>query len=66
MTVGERLRKARGDRTQSEVAAQIGVSQTTIAFWESDEVSPRTDRLRQLAKYYKLKLSDLLPAEKAA
>lgn len=61
MTVGERLRKARGTRTQAEVAKEIGVSQTTIALWENGEVSPRAARLRALAKFYKLRLVDLLP-----
>jgi HTH-type transcriptional regulator, competence development regulator len=61
MTVGDRLKKARGERTQAEVAETIGVSQATIAHWESGDVSPRTHRIKQLAKYFKLKVTDLLP-----
>jgi transcriptional regulator with XRE-family HTH domain len=58
MTFQEALRKARGDRPQADVAAAIGVKQSTISSWESDDADarclPAAHRLTKVAEVYKL------------
>lgn len=50
------LTTCRGDRTQTEVAAVLGVSQATISSWESDDaakrVLPKAKRLGAVAEAY--------------
>jgi transcriptional regulator with XRE-family HTH domain len=62
VTLGERLRTARAkkDLTQHALAVVLGVSQNTIACWESDKTKPRSKRLRALAEALDLKPRDLL------
>lgn len=56
MTFREALRKARGARNQADVAAAIGVKQSTISSWESDEAGtqclPAAHRLDKVAEAY--------------
>lgn len=40
--------------TAADVAEQIGVSQSSIYFWESDRVRPRDENLTALCKVLKL------------
>jgi transcriptional regulator with XRE-family HTH domain len=53
---GRHLRAARIKRSLSvaEVAEQIGVSQSSIYFWETDRVRPRAANLSALCKVLKL------------
>ena len=57
------LTTCRGDRTQTEVATALGVSQATISSWESDDaakrVLPRAKRLAAVADAYGADLSKL-------
>ena len=57
------LTTCRGDRTQTEVATALGVSQATISSWESDDaakrVLPRAKRLPAVAEAYGADLSTL-------
>lgn len=50
-TFGDRLEAAReaANLTQDELAQRLGVRDTTIAAWESDEWEPRGNRLQMLA-----------------
>jgi transcriptional regulator with XRE-family HTH domain len=58
MTFQEALRKARGDTSQAAIADLIGVKQSTISSWESDEAGtqclPAAHRLEKIAAAYKL------------
>lgn len=40
--------------TAAEVAEEIGVSQSSIYFWETDRVRPRDENLTALCKVLKL------------
>lgn len=55
-TFQEALRKARGKRQQAEVGAKIGVKQSTISSWETDDPStrclPAAHRLPKVAEVY--------------
>ena len=51
-SLGRHLRDARIKRGLSvaEVAEQVGVSQSSIYFWETDRVRPRDANLSELCK----------------
>lgn len=50
--VAVRLLLLRGDRSQEEVAAAIGVRQSTMAMYESGARMPRDEIKLALARYY--------------
>lgn len=50
--VAVRLLLLRGDRSQEEVAAAIGVRQSTMAMYESGARMPKDEIKLALAKYY--------------
>lgn len=52
MAFGSYLATARGERSQQELADALGVTQSTISSWESDETIPRKHRLRAVASAY--------------
>ena len=55
-SLSRHLRDARIKRhmTVAEVAEQVGVSQASIYFWETDRVRPRDRNLNALCKVLKL------------
>lgn len=65
-TPGQRMRVARGARTQREIADLVHVAQPTVADWEADRKSPRADKLALVAEVLGLDVSDLLPKSRAA
>ena len=52
MSTGEKLKMLRGDKTQEEVSADIGVSKSALAMYERDERVPRDEVKVQIAHYY--------------
>lgn len=58
-----RIRELRKEQkmSQQELAVKLGVERSTIAKWETDIHSPRTDKLRQIAKVLDCSLDELLP-----
>jgi len=54
---GERLRRLRGERSQKEVATELGVPVTTLSSLENQETVPRGEVLQKLAEYYKITIS---------
>lgn len=51
-TIGQRLIKLRGNKTQEEVANAIGISLSAIGMYERGERMPRDEIKIQIAKYY--------------
>ena len=51
-TIGQRLIKLRGSKTQEEVANAIGVSLSAIGMYERGERAPRDEIKIKIAKYY--------------
>jgi transcriptional regulator with XRE-family HTH domain len=49
-SIGERLRSARGHRTQAQLADSIGVSPKTLRNWEADRHSPTVEGVKAIAK----------------
>lgn len=50
--VGGRLLQLRGMRSQEEVAAALGIRQSTLAMYESGARTPRDEIKLALARYY--------------
>lgn len=59
MSFGKTLRKLRGDRTQEEVARDIGITKSSWAMYEREERVPRDEVKIQIAKYFKLPVQDI-------
>lgn len=51
--VGERIRKLRGKRTKAEVAAAIGVSESSYVKYERGERNPDDKIKIRMATYFK-------------
>lgn len=50
----------RSGRTQSQCAADLGVSKGTFSDWVSGRSHPRMDRVQQIAEYFGISKSELL------
>lgn len=59
MSFGKTLRKLRGDRTQEEIARDIGITKSSWAMYEREERVPRDEVKIQIAKYFKLPVQDI-------
>jgi len=66
---GERLRRLRGNRSQREVASEMGKPQTTLSTLENQRAVPRGKVLQELATFYGVPVSYFLseggPTDKA-
>ena len=49
--------------TQQDLADELGVSQSTVAMWETQKSLPRTDKLPALAKILGCTIDELLKKE---
>ena len=65
-TFAKRLYELRHDaeKTQSELALEIGVSQKSIDFWEKGINEPKASYIVKLAIYFKVSTDYLLGLEK--
>lgn len=52
MSTGAKLKQLRGDMTQQEAAAGIGITKSALAMYERDERVPRDEVKIRIAKYY--------------
>lgn len=51
-TIGQRLIKLRGNKTQEEVATALGISLSAIGMYERGERMPRDEVKIAIAKYF--------------
>lgn len=61
--IGGRLLQLRGARSQEEVAAALGIRQSTLAQYESGARMPRDEIKLALARYYGCGVEDLFFSE---
>lgn len=52
-TIGQRLIKLRGDKTQEEVANAVNISVSALSMYERGERIPRDNIKIRIASYYK-------------
>ena len=64
MTYGIKLRNIRLTKgySQTEIADQIGLNQSTYCRLESDKLSPKADWLMKLALLYQMEISEFFPS----
>lgn len=62
------IKKARekAGLTQQDLANELGVGQSTVAMWETQNSLPRTDKLPMLAKILGCTIDELLKKEEGA
>lgn len=51
--IGARLGRLRGDKSQSDVANELGIEQRTLSYWENEERRVKDTDVIKLADYYK-------------
>lgn len=52
MQAGLILRELRGDRSQSEIAAAVGITKSSWAMYERGERNPRDEIKKKIAAYF--------------
>lgn len=57
------LRMLRGERTQEEIANEVGVTKSAWAMYERGERTPRDEIKVKIAKYFGVSVEDLFFAE---
>ena len=57
--IGRRLRQLRGDRTQAEIAQEIGVTPMAISQYESGNRMPKGPIMMRLARVFGVSVEDL-------
>ncbi|MBM7633874.1 helix-turn-helix domain-containing protein [Geomicrobium sediminis] len=62
-TIGQRLKKLRGKRTQNEVSIKLGLSRGRYAHYENDRVEPDIPTIKKLATFYNVSTDYLLGYE---
>lgn len=62
---GRRLVQLRGKKSQSEVAAVIGISTSALGMYEKEQRSPRDEIKIKLADYYQTTVGDLFFANES-
>lgn len=53
------LKKLRGNRTQDEVAANIGVTKSAYSMYERGERTPRDEIKVKISRYYGVPVQDI-------
>ena len=64
MTIGEKLRELRGEKSQEEVARAVFVSDSAMSAYENDTRIPRDGVKRRLASYYGKSVGEIFFDEK--
>lgn len=59
MSAGEKIRALRGKRSQSSVAAAVGITKSALAMYERDERRPRDEVKVKLANYFGCSVSEI-------
>ena len=58
-TIGEVLAELRGDKTQREVAEDLGITTSAVSMYENGERVPRDEIKMRIAKYYGKTVGDI-------
>lgn len=52
MTIGEKLKQLRGEKSLDEIAATLGISKQAVSNYENDIRIPRDEIKLKIAKYF--------------
>lgn len=64
MTMGDRIKAARGAKSQADFARDVGVSLRAIQYWEAGKRKPRIDQVAKLCDATDLSIEYLLYGDK--
>jgi toxin-antitoxin system, antitoxin component, xre family len=59
MTIGEKLKKLRGKKTQVEISKELGVLPSTYSNYENDYRVPNDEIKKRIAVYYKKTVDEI-------
>ena len=59
MTIGEKLKKLRGSKSQTEVAKEIGITISAYSNYENNYRIPRDKAKRKIAEYFKKTVDEI-------
>lgn len=62
-TIGERLKKLRGDRTLEEIGKALNVTSMAVSLWERGERIPSDDMKMKISIFYDVPITDLFYAQ---
>ena len=63
MTVAEKLKALRGEKTQEEVAEALMISGSALSAYENGERTPRDEVKKRIAKFYGCSVQEIFFAE---
>lgn len=59
MKAGEKLRQLRGEKTQEEIARNLGITKSSYAMYERGERVPRDEVKIRIAAFFGVSVQDL-------
>nr|DAS90876.1 MAG TPA: helix-turn-helix domain protein [Caudoviricetes sp.] len=59
MTIGEKLKKLRGKKTQSELSRELGILPSAYSNYENDYRVPNDEVKKKIATYYKKTVDEI-------
>ncbi|KUL99355.1 transcriptional regulator [Fusobacterium nucleatum subsp. nucleatum] len=59
MTIGEKLKKLRGEKKTKDVAKDLGITISALSNYENDYRVPRDETKRKIANYYKKSVEEI-------
>lgn len=59
MSIGEKLKILRGDKTRAEVAKALGIALSTLAMYENNCRVPRDEIKVRISRYYGAPINEL-------
>lgn len=59
MTIGEKLKVLRDNKSQSEIAREIGITKSSWAMYERNERVPRDEIKIRIAEYFKKSVQEI-------
>lgn len=63
MPFGEKLKELRGDKSQDEIAKEIGITKSSWAMYERNERVPRDEVKIRIADYFHKSVQEIFLAE---
>lgn len=59
MTIGQKLKRLRGKRSQESISSAIGITKSSWAMYERDERVPRDEVKLKIANYFKKSVQEI-------
>lgn len=59
MTIGEKLKKLRGNKVRKIVAEDLGITESSLSNYENDYRIPRDEVKKKIALYYNVSIESI-------